>query len=121
MSDEDEPKSDSDPPSEEEREVTGIHDIPRPMRPWARSQSHKLRKVEKHFEKGGMVHELASDWNAVTKSFNFWIKVGPILGAILVAGIGALMWIIHASVATQPPPPPSAQDVAREVLKQQKQ
>ncbi len=122
----------SDPPLSDDdghaKEVTGIHDVPHALRSWAESQSRKVaetqtkvRKIEKHFEPKGMVFELHSDWSAIIKSFNFWIKVGPILGALVVAGIGALMWIIHASVVPPAPAPPSAQDIAREVVKQAQQ
>lgn len=112
------------PPSfdeQEEHTLNGTEQLPRPMRTWAESQSRRVRKVEKHFEKGGMVFELHSDWSAIVKSFNFWIRVGPILGAILVAGIGALMWIIHAAVAAQSPPPapqPTPEQIARQVARE---
>ncbi len=113
----------SDPPSEEfsepeETTLHGVENMPAPMRSWARSQSVRMRKVEKHFEPRGMVFELHSDWSAITKSFNFWIKVGPILGAVLIAGISALMWLIHSETSQKPP---SAEDVAREVVHQQQE
>lgn len=121
--DSDPPKSlDSDPPESDppEREITGIHSIPHEMRPWARSQSKKLRKVEKHFEDGGMVAELHSDWTAVKKGVGFFKWFAPMVGAAVVACIMGIVYLVNHA-ATQPPPPPRAEEVAREVLKQQAQ
>lgn len=110
------------PPSEDEREVTGIHDIPRELRPWARSQSRKVRELQDHFKdhhsdpnKRGMVAQMSHDVSSVK-----WLitKALPLFLLVLIPAVGALIWTINAA-APKPTPPPSAQDIAREVLKQQ--
>ncbi|HEY1956678.1 MAG TPA: hypothetical protein VGH28_13755 [Polyangiaceae bacterium] len=101
----------------EETTMNGVDALPKPMKKWAESQSRRIRKVEKHFERGGMVAELHSDWTAVKKGVGFFKWAAPMVASAIVACIVGIIWLVtHA--ATQPPPP-NAQDIAREVAKHQ--
>lgn len=117
--------SDSDPPSlpplstEDSEPITGIHNVPKPQRAWATSVSRRVRRLEKHFEPEGMVGELHSDWSAVKKGVGFFKWVAPMLASVVVAVIVGIIWLVQHA-ATQPPPP-NAQDIARELAKHQAQ
>ena len=79
---------DSTPPSEafeEDTTLNGTEELPKPMKRWAQSHSRRVRTIEKHFEKGGLAYETHMTIETASRSFNFWLKVGPILGALIVA------------------------------------
>jgi hypothetical protein len=100
----------------EEHTLNGVEALPKPMKQWAESQSRRVRKVEKHFEPGGMVAELHSDWSAIKKFFGVFRWAAPMLASLVVAAIVGVIWLVNHA-ATQPAPP-SAQDIAREIQKQ---
>jgi hypothetical protein len=117
--------ADSDPPDSddfghEEKTDHGVEDVPKPMRTWARSQSRRMRTVEKQFEKGGMVRDLHEDWNAVKKGVGFFKWFAPMVAAAVIAAITGIIYLVnHAASQPVPQPSPRAEDIAREVVKAQ--
>ncbi len=113
MSDErDTPESPIPLSYDDDDDITGSYILSPEIKPLAR----RVRKVEKHFEKGGMVAELHGDWSAIKKFFGVFRWAAPMLASLVVAAIVGVIWLVNHA-ATQPAPP-SAQDIAREISKQ---
>jgi hypothetical protein len=89
------------------------------LSPEIKALARRVRKVEKHFEKGGMVAELHGDWSAIKKFFGVFRWAGPMLASLVIAAIVGVIWLVNHA-ATQPTPP-SAEQIAREIVKQQKE
>ena len=101
---------------DEDEPVTGILDVPRGMRPWAESQSRKVRRVASAIDK--LDRKLSSfltkheTERGIFKSLPTWLAVLALLAS-------GLAWYAHATAAA--PPPLNAQDLAREIFKLQQQ
>lgn len=99
------------PPSGDDDEVTGIHDVPHGMRAWAESISRRVRRTESKLDRFLTKHETE---RGILKSIPTWLAVG----ALLLTWAGGLVALyVHAQ---QPPPQqPSAEQIAEKLIKLQ--
>lgn len=95
-----------------DEEITGSFILSPEVKPLAR----RVRRVERHFEPGGMVADIHADWSAIKKGVGFFKWIAPMIASVIVACIVGIIWLINH--AASQPAAPTARDIAHEISQQ---